>query len=196
MLFDVNFSIRYAFFQPAWKLHSYCSLSLYFVELLGFTFYSSELGIFNPSKNCKCQTQLPLKVKRRGTGSQSKAETTDLAAQFIHQGHNGVLEEGGRGQWSLGDFCDAQLTIWPHLLQDWVGTTIEKGGQEKGAKTKRGHHNWVSRGVLCKKVTIHLTQLQNCQEHYDVCHLLYMRRLKSWKSRSLFLSKKPSTEYL
>lgn len=27
-------------------------------------------------------------------------------------------------------------------------------------------------------------------------HLLYMRRLKSWKSRSLFLSRKPSTEYL
>jgi len=27
-------------------------------------------------------------------------------------------------------------------------------------------------------------------------HLLYMRRLKSWKSRSLFVSKKPSTEYL
>lgn len=51
---------------------------------------------------------------------------TDLASQFIHQGHDGVLEEGGRGQRSLGDLCDAQLTIWPHLLQDWVGTTGER----------------------------------------------------------------------
>lgn len=27
-------------------------------------------------------------------------------------------------------------------------------------------------------------------------HLLYSRRLKSWKRKSLFLSMKPSTEYL
>lgn len=72
-------------------------------------------------------------VKGKGTGSQSCTETTDLAAQFIHQGYDGVLKKGGRGQRSLGDLCDAQLTIWPHLLQDWVGTK-QREEQEKGAK--------------------------------------------------------------
>lgn len=61
-------------------------------------------------------------------------ETTDLAAQFIHQGYDGVLEEGGCGQRSLSDLGDAHLTIWPHLLQDWVGT---KGRREERSE-KRG----------------------------------------------------------
>lgn len=52
-----------------------------------------------------------------------QSTTTDLAAQFIHKGHNGVLEEGGCSQGSFSDLCDAQLTIWPHLLQHRVGTT-------------------------------------------------------------------------
>lgn len=77
------------------------------------------------------------RVIEKGKGSQSWDKSTDLAGQFIHQGHNGVLEEGGGGQRSLGDLCDAQLTIWPHLLQDWVGTIreTEKGGEERREDT-------------------------------------------------------------
>lgn len=58
-----------------------------------------------------------------GGKGQHWAATTDLAGQFIHQGHNGVLEERGGGQRSLGDLGNAQVAIWPHLLQDLAETT-------------------------------------------------------------------------
>lgn len=60
----------------------------------------------------------PPKVRK----GQRWAATTDLAGQFIHKGHNGVLEECGSGQRSLGDLSDAQVAIWPHLLQDLART--------------------------------------------------------------------------
>lgn len=50
----------------------------------------------------------------------------DLAGQFIHQSHYGILEECGCGQRSLGDLCDAQMSIWPHVLQHGVGALREK----------------------------------------------------------------------
>lgn len=63
---------------------------------------------------------------------QQWAATTDLAGQFIHQGHNGVLEECGGGQRPLGDLRDAQVAIWPHLLQDLAGTAKRKKRKRKG----------------------------------------------------------------
>lgn len=73
----------------------------------------------------------PPEVSKKG---QRWAATTDLAGQFIHQGHNGVLEERGGGQRSLGDLGDAQVAIWPHLLQDLAGTAkrLKKKKNEKG----------------------------------------------------------------
>ena len=49
----------------------------------------------------------------------------DLAGQVVHQGHDGVLEERGCGTRSLGDLCDAQISIWPHLLYHGVGALKE-----------------------------------------------------------------------
>lgn len=69
-----------------------------------------------------------LRLNERGSWPQD--DTTDLTGQFVHQGHDGVLEKSSCGQRSLGDLSDAQLTIWPHLLQDWVGTTRDREVKE------------------------------------------------------------------
>lgn len=100
--------------------------------MINFSYQNQEISIL--SNNCKKRPQIPLRVKEGG--SQSYDESTDLAGQFIHQGHNGVLEQGGGSQRSFRDLCDAQLTIWPHLLQDMVGTMRQ--ASIKGQGLRRG----------------------------------------------------------
>lgn len=81
----------------------------------------------------------PPEVSKKKKKGQHWAATTDLAGQFIHQGHNGVFEERGGGQRSLGDLGDAQVAIWPHLLQDLAGTAKRlKKKNEKGGYPSSG----------------------------------------------------------
>lgn len=79
-------------------------------------------------RHLDCVQNVPLSPPEVRKG-QHWAATTDLAGQFIHQGHNGVLEECGGGQRSLGDLGDAQVAIWPHLLQDLAGTANTEGNE-------------------------------------------------------------------
>lgn len=57
-----------------------------------------------------------------GGGSRGSEVAFDhLAGQVLHQGDHGVFEERRGRQRALGDLCDAQLALRPHLLQHLVG---------------------------------------------------------------------------
>ena len=59
---------------------------------------------------------------------------TDLAAELVHQRHDGGLEEAGGRLGPLGDLRDAQTPVRPHLLQHGV--------RAAGRRRRRRRRQW------------------------------------------------------
>lgn len=126
-----------------------------------------------------------------------------LGGQVFYQSHHGVLEERASRQGALGHFRDVLLPVRPHSPQGGVrAVDTDHIASRPGGQPSPQLCHWKALWPWCQTSgrqpirQVSDPSVRRPPRPRAPTHLLYISRLKSWKRWSLFLSMKPSTEYL